>query len=276
MEETIKGLGQIAWWLPPLIVALPFAWVMLRSGSTFALRHRFWRLTRPEKSIENDDIRNAVKERADLIAFRALLMRADTLGETKRIIAWANANEIDVGTVGDCQRYFHRQDLKLKASIPDLAKTKFFSIAIYYILAVIAVIGLDLALQSGVLLSFKDDHTLFFLSTKSAQLFREQGGIAVLVPGDCPKPDGWAGFSKQHAASICSAFKSAGLSEQLDAGLRFQRWFALAILASALLGFLKRSRRVLAIRSAHAVRSWLALREKVALSTDKTGTDPAV
>lgn len=269
MEEIIKGLGQIAWWLPPLIVAIPFAWIMLRSGSTFTLRHRLWRLTHPEKSIENDDIRKAVKERADLIAFRALLMRADTLGETKRIIAWAKANEIDVGTLGDCQRYFHRHDLKLKASIPDLAKAKIFSIGIYYVLAVIAVIGLSLALQSGVLLSFKDDHTLFFLSTKSAELLREQTGFAVLVPGDCPKPDGWAGFSKQHAASICSAFKSAGLADQVASGLRLQRWVGLAILASALLGFFRRSRRVLAIRSAHSVRAWLALRQKTASSSEK-------
>ena len=258
MEETIKSLAQFAWWLPPLIAAIPFGWIMLRSGSTFALRHRLWRLTRPEKSIDDDDIRKAVKERADLIAFRALLMRADTMGEAKRIMAWANVHGIDVGTVGDCRRYFHRHDLKVKDSVPCLARTKRLSVAVYYLLAVVTLISADLALQSRVLLSFKDDHTMFSLSTKSAQLFREQGNIAVLVPADCPKPNGWAGFNPVHTAVICSAFKSAGLPEQIDDGLRAQRWLGLSILICALLGFFKWSRRLLAVRSAHFVRVWLA------------------
>lgn len=257
MEETIKGVAQVAWWLPPLIVAIPFAWIVIRSGSTFALRHRFWRLTHPEQSIEDVGIRAAVKERADLIAFRALLMRADTLGEARRIIAWASANGIDVGTVGDCQRYFHRQDLRVKGPLPSLAKTKLISIAIYYLLAVFAVIAIGLALQSSVLLVFKDDHTMFYLSTKSAQLFHG-GGIAVLVPADCPKPDGWAGFNKVHAASICSSFKGAALPQQIDSALSAQRLLALSFLVSTLLGFSKWSRHVLAVRSAHAVKAWLA------------------
>lgn len=263
MEETIRGLAQVAWWLPPLIVAVPFAWIVIRSGSTFALRHRFWRLTRPEQSIEDDEIRGAVKERADLIAFRALLMRADTLGEAKRIIAWANVNGIDVGTLGDCQRYFHRKDLKVKDSVPSLAKTKLLSIAVYYLLAVFAVIAVGLALQSSVLFVFKDDHTMFYLSTKSSQLFHG-GGIAVLVPADCPKPDGWGGFNKVHTASICSAFKGPALPEQIDNGLRSQRWLALSLLVSTLLGFSKWSRHVLAVRSAHAVNAWVARPQKTA------------
>jgi hypothetical protein len=263
MEETIKGVAQIAWWLPPLIVAIPFAWIVIRSGSTFALRHRLWRLTHPEQSIEDTDIRAAVKERADLIAFRALLMRADSLGEAKRIIAWANVNGIDVGTVGDCQRYFHRQDLKVKDSVPSLAKTKLLSIAVYYLLAVFAVIAVGLALQSGVLLVFKDDHTMFYLSTKSAQLFHGDG-IAMLVPADCPKLGGWGGFNKVHTASICSAFKGTALPEQIDNGLRAQRWLALSLLVSTLLGFSKWSRRVLAVRSAHTVEGWLTQRQKPA------------
>lgn len=257
MEETIKGVAQIAWWLPPLIVAIPFAWIVIRSGSTFALRHRLWRLTHPEQSIEDTGIRAAVKERADLIAFRALLMRADTLGEAKRIIAWASANEIDVGTLGDCQRYFHRQDLRVKNPIPSLAKTKLLSIAVYYLLAVVAVIAIALALQSGVLLVFKDDHTMFYLSTKSAQLFHG-GSLAILIPADCPKPDGWAGFSKMHTAFICSAFKGAALPQQIDSGLSAQRWLALSLLVSTLLGFSKWFRHVLAVRSAHVVKAWLA------------------
>lgn len=258
MEETIKGLAQFSWWLPPLIAAIPFGWIVLRSGSTFALRHRLWRLTRPEKSIDDDDIRKTVKERADLIAFRALLMRADTMGEAKRIMAWANVHGIDVGTVGDCRRYFHRHDLKVKDSVPRLTTTKLLSVAVYYLLAVVTLISADLALQSRVLLSFKDDHTMFYLSTKSAQLFRERGGIGVLVPADCPKKGGWAGFNPVHTAVICSAFKGAGLPEEIDEGLRSQRWLGLSILTCALVGFFKWSRRVLAVRSAHSVRAWLA------------------
>jgi hypothetical protein len=100
MEETFKVFSSTAWWLPPLLVAAPFAWIVIRSGSTFSLRHRFWRLTRPDQSIEDEDIRQAVTERADLIAFRALLMRADDLGEAKRLISMGEGQRSGRGDAG--------------------------------------------------------------------------------------------------------------------------------------------------------------------------------
>lgn len=261
MEETIRGLAQVIWWLPPLIVAVPFAWIMFRSGSTFALRHRFWRLTRPEQSIEDDDIRKAVTERADLIAFRALLMRADNLGEAKRLISWAKANDVDVGTLGESERYFDRRTMAFKEPIPTAATASALSPLIYYFLSLVALVAIFLVFQSSVLLKFKDDSTWFLLSKTNAQLLHTPGSLTMLASGDCPKPAGWAGFDAKHTAAICSAFKGAGLNQQIDQALLTQRISALSILAMALFCFSGWSRRIIAIRGATSIVHQLVQRQ---------------
>jgi hypothetical protein len=76
--------------LSALLIAIPFAWISLRSRSLFLLRYRFWRLVQSKEAITDPVTLKAVQDRADLMSFRVLLMRADTPGEALRLATCGN------------------------------------------------------------------------------------------------------------------------------------------------------------------------------------------
>lgn len=269
MSDAIKSLGQFAWWLPIAILAVPVVWVIFRSGSFFPVNHLFWKLSHPEKQVSDPRLQNAIRQRADLIAFRATLMRADHASEMSRLLDWAQQYEIDIGTVGECGRYFHRQDLRLKDKVPNLDAAKWWAFVGYGAVVLLLLLSASWASQSRLLLSFNDDHSLVYLSEDSAQLFRSNG-LSALVPKDCPKPTGWGGFNAAHTKVICDAFQGNDLPVIIKRGVQAQRFQGLAGVALSLFAFFWIRRKLTAVRSAHAVRSWLAFKSGPATQLDET------
>lgn len=272
MSDAIKSLGQFAWWMPLAILTVPVVWVIFRSGSFFPVDHLFWKLSHPEKQVFDSRIQNAIRQRADLVAFRATLMRSDHAPEMSRLLDWAKQYEIDIGTVGDCGQYFHRRDLKLKDKIPDLALAKVLARFGYGAVALFFVAAAAWASQSQLLLSFNDDHTFLYLSETSAQPFHSTG-LSAIVPKDCPKPTGWGGFNAVHTKIICDAFQGNDLPIIVRRGVQAQRIQGLAGIMLSVFVFFWIRRKLLAIRSAHTVRSWLEFKSRPPAEDDETNDE---
>lgn len=269
VSDAIKSLGQFAWWLPIAILTVPVIWVIFRSGSFFPIDHLFWKLSHPEKQVSDPRIQNAIRQRADLIAFRATLMRADHVPEMSRLLDWAKQYEIDIGTVGECGRYFHRQDLKLKGKIFNFGAAKGLARVGYVAVVLLFISSVSWASQSQLLLWFSDDHTLFYLSKDSAQLFHSKN-LSALVPKDCPKLEGWGGFNAIHTKVICEVFQGNDLPAIIESGVRAQRILGLTGIALSLFLFFWIRRKLTAVRSAHAVRSWLNFKSGLPAEGDGT------
>jgi hypothetical protein len=258
-ETIIPLLSQavpIIPYLSALLLAIPLAWISLRSRSLFLLRYRFWRLVQSKEAITDPAILKAVQERADLMSFRVLLMRADTPGEALRLASFAQRHGLDVGTLGECGRYFHRHKLAIKERLPDLGRTKGASIGINYLLWMAVFVMTAVAIQSKALVAFKDDGTWFWLGTNSAQLLRDSHG-QIFTIADCQKNEGGAGFDAVHSKQVCGIFKDPSLMQNVTETVSSQRWFALTFGFLFLVGLARWRRHLHAVRAAHTVRNWL-------------------
>ena len=253
-------LGHLTWLVSGILFAAALLWAAASSQSLFEVRYRLWRLLRSGHEISDETVRKAVQERADFMAFRALLIWADTPGEMKRIKEFAQQHELDPGTLGDCGPYFHRRNLTIKQSVPSLARAK----AVYFVLRLtflaVAVFGASWLIQPRVLISFKDDGTRAWLGTHEARLFGPDKPF--LISDECPKTNtSAAGFNAVHTKALCEAFGSKGLAITVDDGLRQQRVLGALLLAFSSTGYVVRRRRFQQVRTAQAVKSWLAFRE---------------
>jgi hypothetical protein len=259
MGEVLHG--HLTWLVSGVLFAIALLWAAASTQSLFEVRYRLWRLVRSGHEISDETVRAAVQQRADFMAFRALLVRADTPGEMKRISDFAKQHELDPGTLGDCGPYFHRQNLTVKENVPTLEKAKFVYFAARIFFLLVAVLGACFLIQPRVLISFKDDGTRAWLGAHDAKLFGADKSF--LVPDDCPKTaTGVAGFNVIHTKVLCDAFGSKGLEPYVDGGLTQQRVLGALLLAFSAAGYMVRRRRFQQVRAAHAVKNWLAFREK--------------
>jgi len=214
--------GHLMWLVSGILFAIALFWAAASTQSLFEVRYRLWRLVRSGHEISDATVRAAVQQRADLMAFRALLVWADTPGEMKRISDFAKQHELDPGTLGDCGPYFHRQNLTIKENVITLEKAKLVYFAARMLFLLVAVLGASFLIQPRVLISFKDDGTRVWLGAHDAKLFGPDR--LFLVPDDCPKTTtGAAGFNAVHTKVLCDAFNSKGLEPYVDSGLIQQR-----------------------------------------------------
>lgn len=252
-------LGHITWVASGLLIAIALFWVVARSNSLFDVRYRLWRLARSGNDIFDDGLRQALRDHADLATFRTLFMRADTLGEMRRLLEYAEKNGLEPGILGDCGRYFHRREMVVRESVPSLSKTKAICLCARLLLVIPITMASYLGFQDRALLSFNDDHTWFWLSQDMAQAYGSRQ--AVLLPNECPATaQSQAGLSAAHVAVLCSSHGSKRFMTSIQDGIQEQRWTAgvLLVLCAAAYGWLWRHLR--SVRAAHAVRNWLQLR----------------
>lgn len=259
MVEVLHG--HLTWLVSGILFAIALLWAATSTQSLFEVRYRLWRLVRSGHEISDETVRKAVQERADFMAFRALLIWADTPGEMKRISDFAKCHDLEPGTLGDCGPYFHRQNLTIKEDVPTLEKAKFIYFGARTFFLLVAVLGACFLIQPRVLVSFKDDGTKAWLGAHEAKLFGPDKPF--LVPDDCPKTStGVAGFNVVHTKVLCDAFGSKGLEPYVDDALTQQRVLGALLLALSAAGYMVRRRRFQQVRAAHAVRNWLVFRER--------------
>lgn len=239
------------------LAAFPFAWMAYRSRSLFVLRYRLWRLTQPRGDIQDELIREAVQTRADLISFRSVLVWADTPGDAHRLAEFAKSRRLDVGSLGDCGPYFDRDALRVKDKVPSLKSTKVFTGIAFYVIGALLVLLLMGASQERALAAFKDGGSWFWLGHDNARLFLGNHNRSFMQT-DCGQTGGVAGFTADQSKQLCSIFADPLLPQEIAAGVMSQRWAAL-IGSCVLLMLLVITLNLLhAVRSAHAVRAWLA------------------
>jgi hypothetical protein len=260
MSLAIESLPAYAVWVANgFTIVVILLWLTSRSHSFFDIRYRLWRFSRSGDDIADEAVRRAVRDRADLITFRTLLMRADTIGEMKRLIEFTEENGLEPGCLGDCGRYFHRRTLAIKENLPSLFRAKKLFELCWILLAMITFVLGPLAMSQRALLAFKDDGTRFLLGKDSAKLL--QPDAVSFVPDDCSRASqGVAGFSPRHSEALCSAFGGHSLGEIVENGVKSQRILAVGFFITGLLLVACGRRRLHAVRAAYAVKSWLELR----------------
>jgi len=239
--------------LSALAVAAAFVWMIWRARSLFPMRYRLWRMSHPKGFISDERIKNAVKDRADLMTYRSLFGRADSIGDARRQTIFAEQLGLDPGALGECGPYFDRARLAVKASLPDLALTKIKVLGWTAVLMLLAAILLLWVAQSRILVRFNDDHTYFWLGADNASLFLRSNGVT-LTTSNCSIQGNAAGFSPQHMAVLCKTFIEPGTVKYVDSEVRQQRianFFLLAILL-VIEGWWQR--RLHAVRAGHILK----------------------
>lgn len=261
MIETV--LSHFVWIMGGLGGAFALFWAVARSNSFFYVRYRLWRLARSDSDIFDENLRQAVHQHGDLVSFRTLLMRADSLGEMRRILDFSERNELEPGMLGDCGQYFHRSSLTIKDSIPSLSATKALTLFARFLCICVILFAIYLGCQNRALLSFKDDHAWFWLSADMAQAY--QSHQAILLPNECPKINqSMADFNATHVKVICDTYGTKRFMNSINDGIREQRGISLLLLALCAGAYGWQWRHLRRVRAAHVVRNWLAFKEKAA------------
>jgi hypothetical protein len=254
-------LSHVVWIVGGLWIAIALFWTVSRSNSFFYVRYRLWRLARSDSDISDDGLRQALHSHADLVSFRTLLMRADTVGEMRRILDYAQKNELEPGMLGDCGHYFDRSSLTIKKKVPALLTTKAKGSFYRLLLITVVILSAYLGFQHRALLSFKDDHTWFWLSPDMAQV--ENSDQAILLPDECPKThQGAGGFSAQHVKALCETYGSKRFTNSINDGIKEQQGIALMLMLFCAWAYGRLWRHLRCVRAAHAVQNWIAFKEK--------------
>lgn len=260
MDVSTLGLSApYASLVTATLVLLPLAWVVARSRSLFMVRQRLWRLLHRRPAGEEPWLDEAVRERFELMRFRALVMWADSLAEARRINDWAKGQGIDVGLLGDCGKYFHRHRLAVREKLPALLGAKAWTTMVKLVLfggiAMMAALGTE----DGAYLRLRHDHTWIVATAGHARPALGGTGREMTLD-DCKARQDTAGFGEENRAIVCRTLGAEGLDKLLREGLLAQR----ALLAFAGLwclgGVWAVQHNLAALRAAHATRAWLGLR----------------
>jgi hypothetical protein len=255
----VSALGLSAPYASAITVAavvVPLVWVVARSRSLFMVRHRLWRLLHRSTAGQEAWLDEAVRQRFELIRFRALVMWADSLAEARSIAEWAAGRGIDLGAIGDCGRYFHRHRLGLREKLPPLANAKAFTHVVSLFCAGAIVTFASLAAGDAALLRLRHDHTWIVASTVAAKPLTGGTGREMMLD-DCKANVDSAGFGEENRAIVCRTLADPELAKLIREGLLAQRMMLL-VAALATLGLMATLQRKLAtVRAAHATRAWL-------------------
>ncbi|WP_043694381.1 DUF6216 family protein [Luteibacter sp. 9133] len=257
----VSALGLSAPYASVLTVVLvvgPFIWVVSRSRSLFMVRQRLWRLLHHRADGQEAWLDEAVRERFELMRFRALVMWADSLAEARRLTEFARGRGIDVGVLGDCGKYFNRHKLALRDKLPSLLGRKALAGIGRAILAGAIAISAAHLLDDGTYLRLRHDGTWFVATQTSARPVWSDTGNVMTVD-DCKAGTDRAGFGEQNRAIVCRTLGADDLKSLLREGLLVQRVLLVVLMLTlaAAIGSVQHS--LSALRAAWATRAWLSL-----------------
>jgi hypothetical protein len=237
-------------------IVVPLIWVVARSRSLFMVRHRLWRLLHRSTSGQEPWLDEAVRERFELMRFRALVMWADSLAEAPRISTWAAGQRIDLGSLGDCGKYFHRHRLAIREKLPPLFRAKGATEAAVLFCAGVIITLASLAAGDAALLRLRHDRTWIVASTVAARPLTAGTGRDMSLD-DCKANLDRAGFGEENRAIVCRTLAAQDLNKLVKEGLFAQRMLLL-VAVLGLLGLIATLQRNLAaLLAAHATRAWL-------------------
>jgi hypothetical protein len=255
----VSALGLSAPYASAITVAaivVPLLWVVARSRSLFMVRHRLWRLLHRSTTGQEAWLDEAVRERFELMRFRALVMWADSLAEARRISTWATGQGIDLGSLGDCGKYFHRHRLDLREKLPPLLRAKAVTdVAILAFAGAIITLA-SLAGGDAALLRLRHDHTWIVTSPVAARPLTGGTGQDMTLD-DCKTHTDAAGFGEANRAIVCRTLADADLKKLVKEGLFAQRMLLLVAILGLLGLIATLQRNLAALRAAHATRAWL-------------------
>lgn len=259
MDVSALGLSApYASVLTVAVVVVPLVWVVGRSRSLFMVRHYLWRLLHRRPAGAEPWLDEAVRERIELVRFRALVMWADSLVEARRITAWAEGEGIDVGLLGDCGTYFNRRGLVLCDPLPPLREGKRQTKAKCLLLLAAILLTASMASGDAALLRLRHDHTWILASTVAASPLLGGTGKEMTLE-DCKAGTDTAGFGEENRIIVCRTLAEKGMARIVKEGLDSQRLLLLALALGFAAVIASLQRKSAALRAAHAARTWLAL-----------------
>jgi len=148
-------LLQWAPYLTSIRVLVPLGWVTVRGQSLFPVRDRLWRWFRRKDAKDPSWLSDDIRERVELLEFRVLFRWADTLAEARRMKAWATANGVDMGALGDCGSYFNGKALTLRRDLPTLKSYGWAVILAFALTCVGLLAGLSRLVANRAILGFQ-------------------------------------------------------------------------------------------------------------------------
>ena len=204
-SQLLSSVGGYAGAASAVAIVIVFIWITARTKMAFPVLYRLWQWTHRKAPVKDPALAKAIRARLDFVLFRYLFMPVAHIGQMRRVLAWAEKQDIDVGTLAECGTHFDPKTLSLKRRLPGESWIYGTSIALGVLLASCASFFVWIAFQTGAVLFFNDDHRRFALYEDQAQVVLPLDQPAALA-SQCPTVDQISGFSRVHAKSLCEKF----------------------------------------------------------------------
>ena len=166
-------LSFLAWLAPLLplvaaaVLASPLVWVSLRVRSLFLLRARLWRWANKHDGGGHEWLGEPIAQRRELMKFRSLLAWADSYPQAQRVAVWATTHGIDLGTLGECGKYFDPNELAITGE--PKKPHGLWAPVLLFLGYILLVCGFLLAIKSDAILNLRSNGHWVSLTETSAR-----------------------------------------------------------------------------------------------------------
>lgn len=256
---TLPDIAAYAPYVSALAIALPMVAVIVRGRSFFPLHYRLWRLTYRKGDVSSEWLDKAINERVELMKCRSLVMWADSLAQARQIEKWAGERGIDLGTLGECGKFFERNELDVDRKIWKMATFRNVAFVLVYVAALFAIGGVALITKDEAVFS---PETLGHSIHMSATTARPPGAhrFMAMTIKDCDSGEDPAGFGSDREIA-CGMLRDRHLPAAVSSivGQQQAAGGALCVLAISMVIWLYVRGR--SLRAAHAVLHQLRKRE---------------
>ena len=238
-------------YLTALLALLPVAAVMWRGQSLFPLRHRLWHAFRRKEAKNPSWLSDDVRERVELLEYRMLFGKADSLAQARRVRGWAAEHHIDLGTLCDCGDHFDRKKLAMSEHLPTVRKNGGWALLLFVVGGLLAV-GSPLGLSTnGAVLRFKATHEWAVFGEAWGRPLGQENWTA-MTRQDCAGKEDPADFGRSRAAA-CQVLNDHRLPDFVRSSVRSQHALGALALFYGLLALWCLVRWVFKARAAYAI-----------------------
>jgi hypothetical protein len=239
-----------------LTLAVPLAWVVVRSRSLFLLNYRLWVTANKDDLAKGDWLSKHLQRRSELMKCRALLVNVDSHPQACRVSAWSESHGLDIGTIGEAGEYFDLEKLEIKKKVPSEKSVDVVSYALRYLSVIFLVFGVMCVSREEALLHFTSERGgSFYVTNYSAYPFGGRRYLA-MTADDCKKnldPSKFGDIRKD----VCDVLNDPHLPAAVSDTVVEQKTLGLMFLLLSPLLFLWTVRWKISVRAARAIQNEL-------------------
>lgn len=256
---TLQDIAAYAPFISALAVALPMAAIIIRGRSFFPLHYRLWRLTYRKGDVSSDWLDKAISERVELMKFRSLVMWVDSYAQAKQVEIWASKRSVDLGTLGECGKYFDREKMEVSQKIWSMSTFRNVAFGLAYVAALFAIGGVALITKDEAMFSPEKVGHSIYMSATTARPSSARRFMAMTIK-DCGSSEDPADFGADKELA-CGMLRDPHLPAAVSSIVRQQQGAGGALCMLSIFIVIWLYFRGRSLRATHAVLQQLRTQE---------------